>query len=547
MIRSVEALPVVVISPYPVGLLDWPVSNHWMDLVLSNCRIIDGTGAPWFRGWIGIEDGTISQVGRKEPPTGSTIDIGDNMVCPGFIDAHSHSDLRLFTEPELAPKTRQGVTTEILGQDGFSMAPMYRDGGAQQWEDHLKAIGGRAQREWTWGGIDGYLDAVEKNGVATNVATLVGHGTVRFNVMGMDDSEPTADQLSEMADLVTEALDDGAIGFSTGLIYPPQVNASTAEVRELASRLEPFGRPFVAHIRDEMSDIWGALEEFIRIGETESIPLHLSHFKLALPPQHGKARRAIEILDAARERGVDITADQYPYTASATVLTEVLPDWIHADGPEAALDYLQNDTDRARIYTHIDDRPESWENVDITSVATDENAHVVGKTIAEVADERGVDPAVAIMDLLVEESLEVSKVTHMLHEDDVREILAFDHACIATDGLFGGKPHPRTYGTFPRVLGKYVRTENHLRIEDAVRMMTALPACAMGLDHKGVIRTGMDADLTVFEPATVDSNATYESPRNHPDGIVHVLVDGTFVVRDGTTTGSLPGQAIRAR
>lgn len=519
-----------------------------MERLLTNCRIIDGTGAAWFRGWVGIEDGVIVQVGRStSPPSAdSVVDVAGNVVCPGFIDAHSHSDLKLFADPELSPKVTQGVTTEILGQDGFSMAPMYPDDGAQRWEDHLSGIAGRVNREWTWNSLGEYLETIEASGIAPNVATLVGHGTVRFNVMGMDDSEPTEEQREAMANLVTEGLQDGAVGFSTGLIYPPQVNAHTAEVRELAARLRPFGRPFVAHIRNETDDIWGAIDEFVRIGETESIALHLSHFKLALPPQHGKAQRAIGLLKAARERGVDITADQYPYTAGSTMLTEVLPAWVQTDGPDVTLEKLRNGSDRDRVREHIEGRPERWENVVITSVAGDANEQLEGKTVAEIADQRAVKPAVAIIDLLIEEELEVSKVTHMLHEDDVREILSFDHACIATDGLFGGKPHPRTYGTYPRVLGEYVRAENLLELEEAVRMMTSLPARAMGLQQKGLVRPGMDADLVVFDPATVSSNATYETPRRHPDGINHVIVDGRFVVRDGETTDALPGEAIRA-
>ncbi|RAW46356.1 D-aminoacylase, partial [Halorubrum sp. 48-1-W] len=249
------------------------------DLLIENARVVDGTGAPWFRGAVSVDDGGIEAVHRGPPrdvDAETTVDADGRVVCPGFIDTHSHSDLELFEDPTLAPKLRQGITTEILGQDGFSMAPMYRDGGAEEWAKQLGALAGRADVDWTWGSVADYFDAVEGNGIAPNVALLVGHGTVRFDVLGMDDRAPTDDELDEMADLVTEALEDGAVGFSTGLIYTPCTYADTDEVRELAARLGPYGRPFVAHVRSEGRWIWEALDEFVDIGADENVPLHLS-------------------------------------------------------------------------------------------------------------------------------------------------------------------------------------------------------------------------------------------------------------------------------
>lgn len=517
-----------------------------MVMRLTDARIVDGTGSPWFRGWVDVDGGTIRRVGRGDPPDdgAETNGLDGTVLAPGFVDTHSHSDLRLFDEPELSPKIRQGITTEILGQDGFSAAPMTGD--SEAWETHLSGLNGRTEEPWTWGSTGEYLDAVEDSGSAPNVGTLVGHGTVRYEVLGMAEATPDADELEAMADLVTAALDDGALGFSTGLIYAPQVQATTEEVQALAGRLRPFGRPFVAHIRNETHDIWNALEEFVRIGRVEEVPLHLSHFKLALPAQHGKAKRAIGVLEAARERGVDITADQYPYTAGSTSLTELLPDWAFTDGPEETLRLLGDDGERERLREHLEQRREKWTDIVVSGVASAENEHLEGQTIAAIADMRGVSAPTAVMDVLLEEELEASKITHMLHEDDVREILACERVCVATDGLFGGKPHPRTYGTYPRVLARYVREQNLCSLEAAVRMMTALPARAMGLGDRGLIRPGMAADITVFDPARVASNATYDDPAQYPDGIEHVLVNGEFVVRDGSVTGALPGTAIRA-
>ncbi|WP_227132825.1 N-acyl-D-amino-acid deacylase family protein [Halorubellus salinus] len=541
-----------------------------LDVLLTNARVVDGTGAPWFRGAVGVRDGEIATVERVPDPTDApdaalaaddvdaetVVDVDDAVVAPGFVDTHSHSDLQLFDDPTLAPKARQGITTEIVGQDGFSMAPMRRDGGAEEWQDQLSGLAGRVDREWTWGGVGDYLDAVEGDGVAPNVGTLVGQGTVRFNVMGMRDDEPTESELEEMADLVTEAMDDGAFGLSTALVITPCSYASTEEITHLAERLEPYGRPFVAHIRSERADIWSALDEFVDVGADANVPVHLSHFKLGGPPQHGKADRALALVEAARDRGVDFSADQYPYAASNTLLSYVLPPWVHADGPEQAVAYLEDADARQRILRDVEenridgwDNPgwySGWENVVVASVESDANDHLEGLTVQALADEWDTEPILAVCDLLAEEDLAVSCVNHFIDEDDVRDILAHERVNVITDGLFGGNPHPRVYGAFAKVLGTYVRDEDLVSVEEAVRMMTSLPARSMGLDSKGVLRPGMDADVTVFDPAVVGSPATYENPTQYADGVPHVLVNGEFVVRDGETTGATPGDALRA-
>jgi N-acyl-D-amino-acid deacylase len=358
-----------------------------------------------------------------------------------------------------------------------------------------------------------------------------------------------------MADLVTEGLDDGALGFSTGLIYTPCTYADTDEVRALAARLEPYQRPFVAHVRSEGRWLWEALDEFVDVGADEGIPLHLSHFKVAGRQQHHTAGRAIAAIEAARERGVDFTVEQYPYTAGSTLLSAVLPPWVHADGPAGTLEHLQDDDDRRRLRRDIEEwridgwenigALAGWENVVVASVQSEANEHVEGESVAAVAAERDVHPVDAVCDLLVEEDLDVSMVLHLMDEGDVREILSYERVCVGSDGIFGGKPHPRVYGTYPKILGHYVREENLLTLEEAVRKMTSLPARAMGLDRKGVVRPGMDADLVVFDPVVVESRATFEAPRRHPAGVDHVLVNGEFVVRDGETTGATPGVAVR--
>ncbi|SIR89098.1 N-acyl-D-amino-acid deacylase [Haladaptatus litoreus] len=527
------------------------------DLLVKDTRIIDGTGAPWFRGSVAVTDGTIDQIFRTPSPQVSaktTLDGSGLVTCPGFVDTHTHSDLELFSDPTLAPKLRQGITTEILGQDGFSMAPLYRDE-VDAWETHLSGINGRLDDEWGWESLTDYLDAIGKQELAPNVATLVGHGTVRFNVLGFSDTDPTAGDLEQMVEHITEALDDGAIGLSTGLVYPPARYADTAEVKRLASALHDYGRPFVAHIRNEREQIWSALDEFIDIGAEVGIPLHLSHFKLAGPPQQGKVDRALAIIETARERGVDLTVEQYPYTAGSTTLTNVLPPWVQANGPEQTLRYLRDDESRDQIRRDIEEwriggwenrgAYTGWENIEVTSVQSSANKSVEGKSIATIAAERDTDPVSVVCDLLVDEELEVSMLLHQLTETDVREILTNERVNVGTDGLFGGRPHPRVYGTYPKILGQYIREENLLTLEEGIRKMTSLPARAMGLDSKGVLRPGLDADIVLFDPRTVGTDASYEHPRQFPTGIPHVIVNGELVVQDNEFTEARPGQVIR--
>ena len=526
-----------------------------LDVVIRNGRIVDGTGSAWFRGSIGIAGGEISEISRKPDPdfTGDVeINTEESIIAPGFIDTHSHSDLQLFQDPTLAPKIKQGITTEILGQDGFSMAPMYREGGAEEWKTQLSALAGDVAVDWSWGSIPDYFSAVRDNGIAPNVGMLVGHGTARFNVLGMDDRTPSESELEEMQNLVTEALEDGALGFSTGLIYTPATYASTEEVAALAKCLAPYGRPFIAHIRSEGRWIWEALDEFIDIGAEYDIPLHLSHFKLAGTQQHGQTTDAVKQLETARKRGVDIVAEQYPYDSGSTMLSAVLPPWVHSQGPNELLAQLGEAEIRERMRRDIEEwRIEGWEN--FAGLAGWDNVHVTsapetpeqeGLSIAEIATQEEQSAIDVACDLLIENELSVSMRVKILAENDVREILSHELVAIGTDGLFGGEPHPRVYGSYPRILGHYVRDENLLTLEEAIRKMTALPARAMGIDGKGVLKPGMDADVVVFDPEVVSSSASYENPRQYPQGISHVFVNGEAVVAESDVTQNKPGEVI---
>lgn len=519
------------------------------DIVFRSARIIDGTGAPWYRGTIGVKKGKIKTIIRnkqRDIQGEESIDCRGHVLCPGFIDTHSHSDLEVFTDSAIKPKLRQGITTEVLGQDGFSMAPMYRDYGPTEWQDHLAGLAGRHDIDWTWESTREYFDAIEENGTAINLGMHVGHGTVRYNVMGMKERSPTEDELAEMQSLISDSLDHGALGFSTGLVYTPQLNAAKEEVRALASTLSDYNRPFVAHIRNERERIWDALDEFIDIGTTEEIPLHLSHFKVAGKSQHGKATRAIHLLETARERDVDITAEQYPYPAGNTMLSSRLPSWVFTGDHEEVIARLSDPDVRAKIKDEYDSGGPDWPGLTVTNLSSEDQAAVEGERIATIAKDRNQDPVDVVCEILLAEDMEAGVISHSMDERDVRDIMACELVCIATDGLLGGKPHPRTYGTYPRVLGRYVREENHISLEEAIRKMTALPARAMGLHHKGIVRPGLDADLVVFDPAIIENRATFDNPSEYPVGIDHVIVNGEFVVRHETVTTHRPGTVIRA-
>lgn len=527
---------------------------------LDNARIVDGTGSPWFKGAVSISNGKIQEISPSHGNSNTNedvIDINGKVLAPGFIDMHSHSDQHLFTDSSLEEKTRQGITTEILGQDGFSMAPLYSEERIEEWRTHLSGLAGRAEHEWNWGSVSEYLDAIDANGTASNMATLVGHGTVRYNVLGMSNEAPTETEVDEMGDLVTEALEDGAVGLSTGLVYSPQSNATTEEVRTLGERLVPYNRPYVAHIRSERLNIWEAFDEFMDIGAELDIPLHHSHFKVIGPAQYNTGERANELMRYARDRGIDYTADQYPYTAGSTMLRALLPPWAKAGSTAETVELLQNEQQRQEIRKDImNGRIDNWhnpgpytgwENIEIASVGSDENEKYVGMSVAEIAEQSKMGPVSVVCELLLQENMEVTMVLHQLREKSVRQIVKNELVSIGTDGIFGGgKPHPRVYGTYPKILEKYVREEKILSLEEAIRKMTALPARIIGLQQKGIIRPGMDADLVVVDPNQVSTKATYDNPRQFPNGIPHVIVNGEFVVKNNKPTGRLPGKTIRA-
>ena len=525
------------------------------DTVIKNGKVIDGSGNPWLAADVGIVDGKITKIG----PIGNAearqiLDARGRFVCPGFVDGHSHSDLFILTEPEARQKVMQGITTENGGLDGMSVAPIRKQDVAG-WRKHLSGLDGDPSIKWHWGSFADYLDVVDAVKPSINFCSYVGLGTIRLMVMGMDARAAEAGEIEEMKKIAAAAMEQGARGISAGLIYPPSQYQSLAEIVEIAKVVRKHDGIFDVHMRSESDGIAEAIEEVLEIGRRSEIPVLITHFKIRGKNNWGRAAELLQLLEKARREGVDVTVAQYPYTAGSTVLHAVIPPWYHTKGPDHLLQTLRENRDAVKkdIAGRMDWENFSaivgWENIKVSSVVSEANLPFEGKSIAAIAAMRGNDdPADAALDLLVEENLAVGMINFGLSEPDVVEIMQSPTVSFITDGLLGGKmPHPRTYGTCPRILGRYVREQQVISWEEAVRKMTSLPAQKLRLKTKGFLAENYDADVVVFDPATVMDRSTYEDPRQYPAGIDWVLVNGSVVVENGKHSGERPGRTMRSR
>lgn len=524
-------------------------------LLIRGARIVDGTGSPWFFGDVEVAGDRIARVGRRldATPGARVVDAEGRVLAPGFIDIHSHSDDTILLNPRAESKVRQGVTSEVIGNCGYSLAPL--EGGALADVRRDLEDSGIDVR---WRSFDEYLTHVERSGTAVNIASLVGHGTVRRAVMGCVERGPSREELDRMKALVARALNEGAWGISSGLIYPPSCYASTDELVELARVAREAGGIYASHIRNEDDRLVQAVEEAIAIGERARVPVEISHHKASGVQNWGTVRTTIALMDEARARGVNVACDVYPYTASSTSLSVILPQWIFDGGLDAALQRLKDPAVRERIRPIVEEeegRKRGWDKTVISSVTRERNRVFEGMSLLQVAELTGKDPFTAALDLLVDECAAVQTVRFGMCEEDVAYVLAWPESCVGSDAsarapygpLGKGKPHPRSYGTFPRVLARYVRERGALRLEEAVRKMTSLPASRIGLPDRGIIRPGMIADLVLFDPDKVADMATYADPHRYPMGIDWVFVAGTPVVAHGEHTGATPGRVLRRR
>jgi dihydroorotase/N-acyl-D-amino-acid deacylase len=535
------------------------------DLVIRNGRIVDGTGSPWYTGDVGIRDGRIAAIGYLGGPGDATarrtLDAAGKIVAPGFIDMLGQSELSILVDPRLPSKIYQGITTEITGEGG-SIAPL---------DDAILEADKAGYQQYgitpDWRTLDGYFARLERQGIGINFATYVGATQVRRMVLGDENKAPTAADLDRMRALVREAMEQGAVGVSTSLQYPPAPYASTEELIALATEAAKYGGIYATHMRNEGEGILAALDEAVRIGREARIPVEIWHLKTAGKPSWGRMSEVVAKIEEARRSGLDITADTYAYTAWYNSFSAFVPPWAHDGGAKKLVERLRDPAVRERIRKEMETPSTAWnitwdnewqeipgpEAVIICTVQNPALRPLVGKTLAEIAKQRGKDPIDTLFDILVEDDAYTAVAVFGMSEPDVALALVQPWVSIDNDsegsspeGLLGqGHPHPRAYGTFPRILRKYVREEKKLSLEEAIRKFTALPAQRMRLADRGVLKAGMWADVVIFDPETVRDLATFENPNQLAQGMDYVLVNGAVVIDQGKMTGALPGKVLR--
>ena len=530
------------------------------DLIVSGGLIVDGTGAPARRADVGVVGDRIVAVGdlsRVDAGEAAVrIDARDRVVAPGFVDVHAHSDASVLVDGALASHLRQGYTTQLSGNCGLTLAPLGPR--SRGWTDHF-LVPYELRTGWTTFGE--YLDVVDTVALGPNVAFLVGHGTIRETVVGGDARPARADEIAAMSRLVSDALDVGAFGLSSGLIYRPGIHAEAAELVALARIVGQCGALYASHIRNEAAGLLDAVREAIDTARAAGVRLQVSHLKAGAVAAWGLVDLAVAQLEAARAEGLDVGADQYPYTAASTGLDTILPPEMLVSEPAAEAARLREPAVRDRVRRAIAEGRPGWENAAADPgwpnlIVAESRSHpwLAGRSIAALAEEAGRDPLDVALDLLVGDLLDTSIVEECMSERDVEVVLAVPWIGVGTDGegrrpghpiLGRGIPHPRSYGTAPRVLGRYVRERRVLALETAVAKLSSVPAERLGLTDRGVVRVGAAADLVVFDPATVADRATFTAPHAYPAGIEAVVVNGVVAVLDGEETGARPGRLLR--
>jgi len=528
------------------------------DIVITNGHIIDGTGSPWYSGDLAIRDGKIAAIGNlHDAPRSRTIDARGQVVAPGFIDMLGQSEYTILVDPRLPSKIYQGITTEITGE-GESIAPLndaILKADQEQYDHYRLHVDWRTFRE--------YFSRLEKQHTGINIASYVGATRVRRMVLGDNDVQPTLGQLEQMRGIVRQAMRDGAVGVSTSLEYAPAPYAKTEELIALAAEASRFGGIYATHMRNEGTGILAAIDEALRIGREARIPVEIWHLKVGGKPSWGHMPEVVAKINAARAQGLDVTADTYAYTAWFNDFSAFIPAWAHDGGNTKLIERLKDPATRARIRTDMLTPSDKWDNEwqeipgpEAVLVGVVHNSQLLplqGKTLAEIAKTWNKEPMDALFDLLIEDHGLTSVAVFGMSEPDVS--LALQQPWVSVDndssgtspeGILGREhPHPRAYGTFPRILRKYVREEHKLTLEDAIRKFTALPAQRMRFADRGVLKAGMCADIVIFDPAAIHDVATFEYPNQLSQGMDYVLVNGVPVIDQTMMTGALPGKVLR--
>ena len=556
ILRVCTFLALCSILFYATARAQNPASESF-DILITGGHVIDGTGNPWYAADIGIRNGRIAAIGKLAGHVSATrtIDAQGLAVTPGFIDMLGQSETTLLVDPRAESKIRQGITSEITGEGG-SIAPQ-NEKTLPDLEESLAPF----HLTVDWRTLDQYFARLQRQGAAINLATYVGAAQVRMAVIGADDRAPSAAELEQMKQLVAQAMEQGAMGVSTALVYSPAIYAKTDELIELAKVASSYGGVYASHMRNEGTQIFSALDEAFQIGREARIPVQIFHLKVAGKPMWGKMGEVVAKIDQARAAGIDVTADMYPYNAGATSLGACLPPWAQAGGTEKTLERLHDPVQRQKMRADMT-KPQTWqnfyydsggaENILIVFVANEKLKSLQGKRLSEAAKMRGQDPLDALFDILVEDRLQTGAIYFLMQEADVRAAIpqpwvsfGLDSPAVRTDGILGSFPsHPRGYGTFARLLGRYVRDEHLLPLEQMIRKMTSLPAQSMRIEDRGVLKPGMWADVTIFDPATIHDVATYENPNRYAEGVRYVIVNGQLVLDAGQMTAALPGRVI---
>jgi len=525
------------------------------DIVIKDSWVVDGTGTPRFKADVGISGEKIVKIGEIPISKGDiVIDAKGAVVCPGFIDIHSHSDLSILVNPKAESKIMQGITTEVIGNCGFSPAPV-KEPAEKELKRELEKYG----LNLTWRTMKEYFKRIEENGTSVNVVPLVGFGTIRTCVMDYENRRPTKDELDEMKALTEQAMLDGAFGLSTGLIYVPDCYADTEEIVEVCKIVSQYGGIYASHIRGEGRTLIEAVKEAIEIGKRASISVEISHHKAAGVVNWGKVRETIKMIEEARKEGLDISFDVYPYTASHTSLEALLPPWVLEGGRERLEERLQNRDIRERVKYELENSinivdnciaDSGWDR--IVPVYLDSDKELEGKSLEEIAKSMGKDPYDVFFELILRNK-NAQVIIHEMSEEDVITVMKHPLSMICTDSEALslsdisriGLTHPRGFGSFPRVLGVYVREKGVLALEEAIRKMTSMAAKKLGIPGRGVIKEGAYADIVIFDPQRIRDTATYENPYSYPVGIEYVIVNGKITVEKGKHKGTLNGKVLR--
>ncbi|WP_049580056.1 N-acyl-D-amino-acid deacylase family protein [Streptomyces sp. SBT349] len=520
------------------------------DLLIRGATVVDGTGGPGYPADVTVTGGVIEDVGGRALTGRRVIDATGLVLAPGFIDMHAHSDLSLLTDPDHLAKVSQGVTCEVLGQDGLSYAPV-DDTTLPQIRQAIAGWNADPPGfDWNWRSVGGYLDRLDQ-GIAVNACYLAPQGTVRMLVMGWDNRPPTPTELDRQRGHIATAMLEGAIGMSSGLTYPPGMYATDAELTALCRVVAEHGGFYAPHHRSYGAGTLEAYAEMIDVTRRAGCPLHLTHATMNFPVNHDRAPHLLTLLDAAIQAGQDITLDTYPYLSGSTTLAALLPSWTAENGPAATLAHLRDPARHHRIRHALETTgsdgchgvPVDWDTIQISG---SRDPDTIGHTIAELAAASGRSPFEVYRTRLLDDELSTTILQHVGNEENVRAIMRHPAHTAGSDGILAtARPHPRAWGTFPRYLAHYVRDLGILGLEECVARFTTRAARRLGLTRRGRVAPGHHADLTLFDPGTVRDTATYRHPRRTPEGIPHVLVNGTPVIAEGRHTGALPGHTLR--